>query len=276
MCLLSTRNAAFSKLLAQVIKLRAHHPDYPIKSIRLDNAGEFTSKTFDDYCMSVGVEVEHHVPHVHTQNGLAEAFIKRLQMIARSLVIRTKLPIAAWGHAILHAAKLVRLRPVATQPFSALQLVTGCEPDISHLRVFGCAVYVPISPPLRTKMGPQRRMGIYVGYDSPSIIRYLEPLTGDLFTARFADCHFYETVFPSLGGDKNVNVPNERRELSWTTPTLSHLDPRTAQSEAEVQRILDLQSIAQSMPDAFTDLARVTRSHIPAANTPAKMDVPNV
>ena len=30
------------------------------------------------------------------------------------------------------------------------------------------------------------------------------------------------------------------------------------------------------MPDAFIDLARVTRSHIPAANTPAKMDVPNV
>ena len=62
---------------------------------------------------------------LNIQNGLAEAFIKRLQMIGRSLVIRTKLPIAAWGHAILHAAKLVRLRPVATQPFSALQLVTG-------------------------------------------------------------------------------------------------------------------------------------------------------
>ncbi|KAM1736193.1 hypothetical protein ACFX12_014577 [Malus domestica] len=184
LCLLSTRNVAFSKPLAQVIKLRAHHPDYPIKSIRLDNAGEFTSKTFDDYYMSVGVEVE------HTQNGLAEAFIKCLQMIARSLVIRTKLPIVAWGHAILHAAKLVRLRPVATQPFSALQLVIGCEPDISHMRVFGCTIYVPISPPLCTKMGPQRRMGIYVGYDSPSIIRYLEPLTGDLFTSRFADCHF--------------------------------------------------------------------------------------
>ncbi|KAM2845982.1 hypothetical protein COP1_028360 [Malus domestica] len=70
--------------------------------------------------MSVEVEVEYPVPHVHTQNGLAEAFIKRLQMIARSLVIHTKLPIAAWGHAILHVAKLVRLRPVVTQPFSAL------------------------------------------------------------------------------------------------------------------------------------------------------------
>ena len=77
-CLLSTRNAAFAKLLAQIIKLRAHHPDYLIKSIRLDNAGEFTSQTFDDYCMSVGIDVEHHVPHIHTQKGMAEAFIKRL------------------------------------------------------------------------------------------------------------------------------------------------------------------------------------------------------
>ncbi|KAM1401326.1 hypothetical protein ACFX1X_028533 [Malus domestica] len=29
------------------------------------------------------------------------------------------------------------------------------------------------------------------------------------------------------------------------------------------------------MPYAFIDLARVTRSHISVANTPAKMDVPN-
>ncbi|KAM1890602.1 hypothetical protein ACFX14_033966 [Malus domestica] len=29
------------------------------------------------------------------------------------------------------------------------------------------------------------------------------------------------------------------------------------------------------MPDAFTDLMRMTKSHIPVANVPAKMDVPN-
>ena len=51
-------------------------------------------------------------------------------------------------------------------------------------------------------MGLQRRLGIYVGFDSPSIMRYLEPLTGDVFTARFADCHFNESVFPSLGERK--------------------------------------------------------------------------
>ena len=64
--LLSRRNATSDKLLAQIIKLRAHHPDYPIKSIRLDNAIEFTSKSFDDYCMSIGIDVEHPIPHVHS------------------------------------------------------------------------------------------------------------------------------------------------------------------------------------------------------------------
>ena len=48
-CLLSTRNLAFARLLAQLIGLRAQFPDNPIKTIRLDNAGEFTSQAFNDY-----------------------------------------------------------------------------------------------------------------------------------------------------------------------------------------------------------------------------------
>ena len=80
-CLLSTRNVAFAKLLAQIINLRAHFSDYPIKTIRLDNDGEFISQTFNNFCMSIGINVEHSVAHVHTQNGLAESLIKRLQLI---------------------------------------------------------------------------------------------------------------------------------------------------------------------------------------------------
>ena len=112
----------------------------------------------------------------------------------------------------MHASKLIKIRPTAYHQFSPSQLLIGSQPNISHLRKFGCAVHVPISPPLRTKMGPQRRLGIYVGFDSPSIIRYLEPLTSDVFTARFADCKFDESNFPPLGGEKTV--PTERREIS--------------------------------------------------------------
>ena len=201
-CLLSTRNVAFSRLLAQIIRLQAHFSDYPIKKIRLDNASEFISKAFDYYCMSVGIEVEHSIAHVHTQNGLVEAFIKPLQLITRPLLMRTKLPIYAWGHAILHDATLACIRPTANHQQSPFQLVLSQIPNLSHLQVFGCTIQVPIAPPQRTKMGHQCRSGIYIGFDSPSIIKYLEPLTGDTFKARFADCHFDEVNFPSLGGDK--------------------------------------------------------------------------
>ena len=99
-----------------------------------------------------------------------------------------------------------------------MQLIFDHQPDISHLRSFGYTVYVPIAPINRTKIGPQRRLGIYVGLDSPSIIRYLEPLTGDLFTARFADCHFNERNFSLFG--KGKTSPEEKREFflesSWS------------------------------------------------------------
>jgi len=49
-CLSLTRSQTF---LAQLIKLRGNCPDYPIKKICLDNAGEFTSHGFHEHCTSI-------------------------------------------------------------------------------------------------------------------------------------------------------------------------------------------------------------------------------
>ena len=67
------------------------HNFMTIQSIRLDNANKFTSQAFTDYYMSVGINVEHYVAHTHTQNGLVESLIKRLQLIVRPLLMKTKL-----------------------------------------------------------------------------------------------------------------------------------------------------------------------------------------
>ena len=68
--------------------------------------------------------------------------------------MRSNLPVSAWGHAVLHASELIRIRPSSEHRYSPLQLLRGHEPDIFHLKTFGCAVYVPIVPPQRTKMEP--------------------------------------------------------------------------------------------------------------------------
>ena len=53
--LLSTRNHAFTKIMAQLIKLKAHYPKHRIQSIRMDSAAEFSSRAFNDYCMALGI-----------------------------------------------------------------------------------------------------------------------------------------------------------------------------------------------------------------------------
>ncbi|GJV27053.1 hypothetical protein Tco_1383501 [Tanacetum coccineum] len=185
--------------------------------------------------------------------------------------MKSKFPSSAWGHAISNVVALIRLRPSASHKYSLLQLVSGREPSLSHLKVISCGVYVPISPPQRIKMGPRRRLGIYVGFNSPSIIKYLEPLTGNVFTACFADCQFDETMFPILRGEiKKL----DKQYVTWNSSQISFLDTRSGQCKLEVQNIIHLQQLANELPDAFTDTKRVTKSYIPALNAPSRIDIP--
>jgi hypothetical protein len=85
-------------------------------------------------------------------------------------------------------------------------------------------------------MCPQRRMGIYVGYQSPSILKYLEPLTSDFFTARFADCIFNEDYFLALGGDNKFI--SDGREINCDDKSILSSDPRTKKTELQVQKII--------------------------------------
>ena len=123
--LLNTRNIVFSKLLAMLIKFKTHYPDYPVKTLCMDNAGEFKSQHFEDYCMGMGIELTYSVPYEHSQNGLAEAFIKKIQLISRPLLIQANLPSYFWGHAILHAATFLRYHLTLLNDFSPLELLSG-------------------------------------------------------------------------------------------------------------------------------------------------------
>jgi hypothetical protein len=100
-------------------------------------------------------------------------------------------------------------------------------------------------------MSLHRRMGIYVGFQFPYILKYLEPLTGDLFTTQFADCIFNENHLPALGGDNKFIIDGQ--EINWDDKSIISSDPRTKETELQVQKILELQQIASNLPDTFTD-----------------------
>jgi len=134
--------------------------------------------------------------------------------------------------------------------------------QIFPYKKFGCAAYVSIYPQ-RINIDPQRKLGIYIRFESSSIIKYLELLTNDSFMTWFAYCHFYETIFPVLGGE----IKQLDKDITWNALLLLlNFDHCIKQWERKVQLIFHLQNIANQLPNAFIDSKGVTKSYILVVN----------
>jgi hypothetical protein len=171
--------------------------------------------------------------------------------------MNSNLPTNCWGHAILHASYLLKFRPSAENDITPYQFANGFKPKVNYLRIFGCAVYVPINENRREKMGAQREKGIYIGCDSPSIIRYLEPTTGNAFRARFEDCRFIENDFPYLTDKRQQNDIDTL--YKWPENLPKFTDPKDKIINEEIINTLNLQRLANELPDAFNDAQKVTK-----------------
>ena len=68
-----------------------HFLDQLVRSLRVDNAKEFRSHHFEDFFVASGITLTYSVPYEHLQNGLAEAFIKKNQLIAKPLLLHVGL-----------------------------------------------------------------------------------------------------------------------------------------------------------------------------------------
>ena len=65
------------------------------------------------------------------------------------------------------------------------------------------------------------------------------------------------------------------KDIEWCAPSLKYFDLPTKQRELEVENIVHLQNMANQLPDSFIDTRKVTKSYIPAANTPSRVKIPN-
>lgn len=100
-------------------------------------------------------------------------------------------------------------------------------------------------------------------YESPTLVRYFQSTTVDLYPAILADGHFDETYFPSLGGDMECSHSGFNAR-NWRGVALCLIKIPHYLKWTNVQRIIDLQKVKDSMLNDFTDIAKVTRSHINA------------
>jgi hypothetical protein len=64
------------------------------------------------------------------------------------------------------------------------------------------------------------------------------------------------------------------REIIWQSTGIPAHDPRTKEANLEVQKIIDLQNLANELLDHFCDLKSVVKSHVPARNAPERVEIP--
>jgi hypothetical protein len=119
--------------------LESYCKDYGSPSTILsDSAAEYVHGTFETLCRQKEITQKFSAPHTPNQNP-AEHYMDILMSKTRSLLYISGLNSLRdyWEHALLHAVCL-QCRTALPGRHTPYQHTYGVQPDISHLRIFGC------------------------------------------------------------------------------------------------------------------------------------------
>ena len=88
---------------------------------------------------------------------------------ARAMLHDQDLPMHIWVEDVRTTVYVQNRTPHRVLENKTLEEVFfGKKPEVSHLRIFGCPVYIHIRKEKRTKLYPSRKKGIFVGYSESS------------------------------------------------------------------------------------------------------------
>jgi hypothetical protein len=161
----------------------------------LDNAGELTSKKFNQFLATKDIHHEMAVPYEHHQNGAVERTNRLLLGMARTSLIHAKLPQSLWMLALKHSAFIFNRVVHAGAVKTPYEICIGKAPSLNMIRVFGCRAYLH-----DTKFVSWASPMIHFGILDDSH-GWLLWTPGGKQVQRGASVIFHEDDFPSKEGD---------------------------------------------------------------------------
>lgn len=177
--------------LRELLRLIRTQTGRRVRAIRSDGGGEFTGAETLAVAAEEGVQLYVTPPYSPEANGTAERPNRTLMEGTRAMVLEAGAPHDLWSHALSAKTHIYNRTPTRLlgnkTPYEAF---TGKEPDISHLRVWGCKAVVPLPTERQgSKLDARSETGTFVGYAS---MGYLIKI-GDRIVYHRAP-HFYEHV----------------------------------------------------------------------------------
>jgi hypothetical protein len=136
-----------------------------IKILRSDNGGEYTSKEFVNFCKDVGIKRELTTPYNPQQNGVAERKNRTIMEAVKTMIHDQDLPMCLWAEATMTSVYVQNWLSHSALGFKTpKEMFTGKKPEVSHLKIFGCPVFIHIPKEKGNKLEPSGKKGIFVGY----------------------------------------------------------------------------------------------------------------
>jgi transposase InsO family protein len=114
-----------------------------IKHVRSDNGIEFKNTHIENFLDEHGITHEFSAAYTPQQNGVVEHKNKTLIEMARAMLSEYKTPIRYWANAIntgCHVINRVYLHKFLKK--TLYELITGKNPNVSYMRVFGAPCYI--------------------------------------------------------------------------------------------------------------------------------------
>jgi hypothetical protein len=147
-----------------------------IKILRSDNGGEYTSNEFGSFCRDAGIKRELTTPYNPQQNGVVERNNRMIMEAIKIMIHDQDLPMHLCAEATRTTIYVQKRLSHSAFGFKTLEgIFTRKKLEVSHLKIFGCPVFVHIPKEKRTKLDPSGNKGIFVGYCevSKSFIIYI-------------------------------------------------------------------------------------------------------
>jgi hypothetical protein len=161
---LKSKDEVFSKF-KEFKALIENLSERKIKILRSDNGGEYTSKEFVNYCKDVGIKRDLTTPYNPKQNGVAEKKNRTVMEVVKTMIHDQDLPMCLWAEAARTAVYVQNQLSHSALGFKTPEeMFSGKKSEVSHLKIFGCLVFLYIPKEKRNKLDPSGKKGIFVGY----------------------------------------------------------------------------------------------------------------
>ena len=132
----------------------------------MSNAGgEYRSKAFDKLFANNGIIAYQSAPYIPQQNGHIEHFMQTIMDKLELMHLQAYIPKSYWEFSWAHAVYIYNRTPLQHHDWQTpYEKLNWQSPDIRHLCIFGCGVYIYLLADVCTnKMAPKLELMVYLG-----------------------------------------------------------------------------------------------------------------